>query len=80
MPTHRRLPFFFDELRSPPQTAAALGFRMPGEFEPIDAVWLTYPKEPTTWPDCFDKAAEQYDFFMSQVARFARVEMTAIEN
>jgi agmatine deiminase len=48
---------------------------MPAEFEPIEAVWLTYPHESTTWPGCIDAARQQYDFFMSQVARFARVEL-----
>lgn len=74
MTTHRRLSQT-DELTIPAQTAAQLGYHVPGEFEPINAVWLAYPTEPTTWPGCFDKAREQYDFFMSQVARFARVEL-----
>ncbi len=74
MNVHARLPKS-GELKRPPKTAAELGYRMPGEFEPIDAVWLAYPTEPTTWPGCFDKACEQYNFFMSQVARFARVEL-----
>ena len=73
MNVHARLPKS-GELKRPPKTAAELGYRMPGEFEPIDAVWLAYPTEPTTWPGCFDKACEQYNFFMSQVARFARVD------
>jgi len=62
--------------RSPEQTARALGYRMPGEFEPVEAVWLTYPHNAETWPGCLDKARQQYDFFMSQVARFADVRMT----
>lgn len=50
-------------------------YRWPAEFEAIDAVWMTYPHEPTTWPGCFDQACEQYDYLMAQVSRFARVEL-----
>jgi len=73
MVTHPRLSLNPHE---PAESAAALGYRMPGEFEPIDAVWLTYPHNRETWPGNFDRACEQYDFFMSQVARFANVELT----
>jgi agmatine deiminase len=57
-------------------SAREAGYRMPAEFEPVAAVWLTYPHNPETWPGCLDQAREQYDFFMSQVARFADVQMT----
>lgn len=63
-------------VESPAGTAKALGYRMPGEFEPVAAVWLTYPHNAETWPGCFERAAEQYDFFMSQAARFADVNLT----
>jgi agmatine deiminase len=33
------------------QTPAALGFRMPAEWNPHEATWLTWPKDPVTWPD-----------------------------
>ncbi len=63
------------DLNQPERTAAALGYRMPGEFEPIDAVWLTYPHNRETWPGCFERACEQYDDFIAQVARFAQVNL-----
>ncbi|MCG3173615.1 MAG: Agmatine deiminase [Myxococcota bacterium] len=31
-------------------TPAALGFRMPAEWEPHEATWLTWPRDPITWP------------------------------
>ena len=31
-------------------TPAALGFRMPAEWEPHRATWLAWPHEPTDWP------------------------------
>ena len=33
------------------QIPAAAGFRMPAEWHPHEATWLTWPKDPETWPD-----------------------------
>ncbi len=33
-----------------PATPAALGFRMPAEWEPHAATWLAWPHEPRDWP------------------------------
>jgi len=35
----------------PHETPAALGFYMPAEWRPHAATWLTWPKDPETWPD-----------------------------
>src|SRR5439155_12182485 len=32
-------------------TPARLGYRMPAEWEPQKAVWLTWPHNALTWPD-----------------------------
>jgi agmatine deiminase len=32
-------------------TPKSLGYRMPAEWEPQDAVWLTWPHNEVTWPD-----------------------------
>jgi agmatine deiminase len=32
------------------RTPAALGFRMPAEWEPHEATWLAWPHEPADWP------------------------------
>ncbi len=36
------------------QTAAALGFTMPAEWERHEATWLAWPHNPTDWPDKLD--------------------------
>jgi len=28
-----------------------LGYRMPAEWQPHAATWLSWPKDPETWPD-----------------------------
>ena len=35
------------------RTPAALGFRMPAEWEPHAATWLAWPHEKTDWPGKF---------------------------
>lgn len=35
-------------------TPAKLGFRMPAEWEPHEATWLSWPHNPATWPDAFE--------------------------
>jgi agmatine deiminase len=34
-----------------PATPSSLGFRMPPEWHPHEATWLSWPKDPLTWPD-----------------------------
>jgi agmatine deiminase len=35
-------------------TPAELGFRMPAEWEPQEAVWLSWPHKRESWPDAFE--------------------------
>jgi agmatine deiminase len=42
------------------QTPAALGFRMPAEWHPHHSTWLTWPKDPETWPDRVPQVEEIY--------------------
>lgn len=49
--------------------------RLPAEFEPQTAIWLTWPGNPGTWPDCRKEAEAAYAAFASAVSRFQRVEL-----
>jgi agmatine deiminase len=42
------------------QTPSELGFRMPAEWHPHHATWLTWPKDPETWPDRVTQVEEIY--------------------
>jgi agmatine deiminase len=44
----------------PQETPAALGFHMPAEWRPHAATWLTWPKDPETWPDRVSLVEEIY--------------------
>jgi agmatine deiminase len=42
------------------QTPAALGFHMPAEWHPHHSTWLSWPKDPETWPDRVTQVEEIY--------------------
>ena len=44
----------------PQETPAALGFHMPAEWRPHAATWLTWPKDPETWPGRVPAVEEIY--------------------
>ncbi len=58
---------------TPTHSARALGYRMPAEFEAVEAVWLTFPHNPDTWPGCLEKAQAQYEPIIEHCRRFAKV-------
>src|SRR4029079_14469644 len=45
---------------TPLKTPAALGFRMPAEWYPHHSTWLTWPKDPETWPDRVPQVEQIY--------------------
>jgi len=47
------------------QTPRELGFRMPAEWHPHTATWLTWPTDPETWPDRVELAQ---DIFLKMMA------------
>jgi agmatine deiminase len=42
------------------KTPARSGFHMPAEWHPHQATWLTWPKDPETWPDRVTRVEEIY--------------------
>jgi len=42
------------------KTPASLGFRMPAEWHPHSSTWLTWPKDPETWPGRVTQVEEIY--------------------
>src|SRR3989344_3070943 len=45
-------------------TPAALGFRMPAEWEPHEATWLAWPYNPLTWEGHLEGAEEAFTRFI----------------
>ncbi|HEY1404260.1 MAG TPA: agmatine deiminase family protein, partial [Pyrinomonadaceae bacterium] len=50
------------------QTPAELGFRMPPEWHRHAATWLTWPKDPLTWPERVPQVEETYLEIMAALA------------
>ena len=42
------------------KTPVELGFHMPAEWHPHAGTWLTWPKDPETWPDRVDQVEQIY--------------------
>lgn len=54
---------------------AALGYRMPAEWEPQRATWLGWPHNRTDWPGKFEPIPYVYAEIVRHLARAARVEL-----
>jgi agmatine deiminase len=50
------------------QTPAELGFYMPAEWHPHAGTWLTWPKDPETWPGRVEQVEEIYLEIISALA------------
>jgi agmatine deiminase len=61
------------EIASP----AALGFRMPAEWEPQAAVWLSWPHRYATWPGQFRPVPLAFAQIVAQISRFQEVRINA---
>ena len=55
------------------KTPAALGFRMPAEWEPQEAVWLSWPHNHATWPGQFRPIPYVFAEIVRQISRFQAV-------
>src|SRR5205809_4879215 len=54
---------------------AALGFRMPAEWEPHAATWLAWPHYHGDWPGKFEPISWVYAEIIRNLARHERVEV-----
>lgn len=63
--------------KSKPETPAALGFRMPAEWEPQEAVWLSWPHNYDSWPGQFRPVPYAFARFVTQISRFQHVRINA---
>ena len=54
---------------------AALGFRMPAEWEPQAAVWLSWPHRRRTWPGHFRPIPEKFAEIAARISQFEPVRL-----
>jgi len=62
-------------LVNPSKMPAALGHRMPAEWEPHDATWLAWPHYHGDWPGKFEPIPWVYTEIIRNLARRERVEL-----
>ncbi len=55
------------------QTPASLGFHFPAEFEPQEALWLSWPHKEASWPGKLDSIFNSYSEFILRVASHQKV-------
>lgn len=55
------------------QTPAVLGFRLPAEWEPQAAIWLSWPHNHATWPGQFRPIPGVFAGVVTQISRFEAV-------
>ena len=53
------------------------GFRMPGEFEPQEKIWMIWPERPDNWRDGAKPAQEAYANVAKAISEFESVTMIA---
>lgn len=56
-----------------PTAPAALGFRMPAEWEPQAAIWLSWPHRRATWPGQFRPIPAAYAAYVAAISHFEAV-------
>jgi len=66
----------YDTLNRPEQSAKAMGYRCPAEWEPHECIWVTPPHNPETWPGCFDQAQQQHADWVSAMRPYVKVRTT----
>jgi len=54
-------------------TPASLGFRMPAEWSPQTAVWLSWPHKRASWPGMFRPIPYVFAGIVAQISRFEEV-------
>ena len=61
------------------KTPAALGFRMPAEWEPQVAVWLSWPHNLATWPGHFRPIPAKFAEIVAHISRYEEVRINVAE-
>ena len=57
------------------KTPASLGFRMPAEWEPQSAVWLSWPHRRKTWPRSFRPIPAKFAEIAATISRYETVRL-----
>jgi agmatine deiminase len=67
------------EVRKEAATPAALGYRMPAEWEPHAATWMAWPHYRGDWPGKFEPVPWVYAEITRNLAQYERVELVVAD-
>lgn len=62
---------------APEETPAALGYRLPAEWEPHAATWVSWPHNRESWPDKFEPVPAIWAELVATLAEFEPVHVLA---
>ena len=57
------------------KTPVELGYRMPAEWERHDAIWLSWPHDPLTFPDCVERVENTYVKIIKEIHESEKVNL-----
>lgn len=60
------------------QTPAQAGFRMPPEWAPQEATWLSWPLNPATWPDVKGRMEKAYASFCAAISQRQELRVSCV--
>lgn len=63
----------------PLTTPRAAGFRMPAEWEPHEAIWLSWPHDPVSFAGVLPQVERTYVRIVSEIHRTERVELFVLD-
>lgn len=66
-----------ESITDPSEFPANLGYRWPAEWEPHASTWLSWPRNPATWPDKFEPVPAEFAQFVRTLAQFEPVNILA---
>ena len=72
-------PFGLSSYLSNIPTPKDLGFHFPAEFEPQDALWLSWPHKEASWPGKLPMIYNSYSEFVLQVAEDQKVNINVVD-
>lgn len=61
----------------PRMSPTQLGYRWPAEWEPQASVWLSWPRNPNTWPGHFEPVPPEFAAFVRLLAEYEPVNILA---
>src|SRR5262249_24737172 len=67
------------EVRNKPTTPKTPGYRMPAEWAPQEAIWLSWPHDPESFGKGLPKVEQAYATLIKEIQKSERVELFIVD-